>query len=244
MSAHPCVWNLPPTELNLGEGEVHIWRASLDLPPDHTAMLSATLPTQEQQRAARFHFEDDRRRFVAGRGLLRAILGRYLRLTPDELEFSEGEYGKPALVADVGIRFNLAHSDGLALYAVAHAELGIDLELVRSIAESVQIAERYFSHRERAAFNYPSREEEGVAFLRQWTRKEAYLKARGSGLSLEPSEVEVLPNRDGSMRVEIAAEPGEAERWSLVDLTVSEGYVAALAIEGHNWKLRCFRWED
>jgi 4'-phosphopantetheinyl transferase len=96
--------------------------------------------------------------------------------------------------------------------------------------------------RERAAFHSRPLEEAGEGFLRQWTRKEAYLKARGCGLSLEPDRVEVWGGQDGPLKLEVAGEPGEATRWSLVDLTPGGGYVAALAVEGRDWSLSCWQW--
>ncbi len=234
--SHPCLWRLPPADLTLPHEEVHVWRASLEQPPEQLPALSV----DEQERAARFHFEVDRRRFMAGRGFLRAVLARYLRIEPEEVQFSYGKYGKPALQED--IRFNLAHSGELALCAVARREVGIDIELVRPVPESAQIAERYFSIQERTALISTSREEVDEAFLRQWTRKEAYLKARGCGLSLEPDQVEVLPGPGGSLKVEVMGDPNEAARWSLVDLTPGDGYVAALAVDGRDWTLSCLRW--
>ncbi|HEX9987864.1 MAG TPA: 4'-phosphopantetheinyl transferase superfamily protein [Chloroflexia bacterium] len=243
MAPQACLWSAAPAELSLQEGEVHVWRAALDGQPGRP--LAQTLSAGEQERAARFHFEADRRRFVAGRGFLRAVLARYLRIEPGEVRFSYGEQGKPTLPGDAGegaIHFNLAHSGELALCAVARREVGIDLELIRPVSESAQIADRYFSMRERAAFHSRPLEEAGEGFLRQWTRKEAYLKARGCGLSLEPDRVEVWGGQDGPLKLEVAGEPGEATRWSLVDLTPGGGYVAALAVEGRDWSLSCWQW--
>jgi 4'-phosphopantetheinyl transferase len=231
--------------MTLLEGEVHVWRASLNLPREQAQVLDETLSASERERAARFHFEADRRRFAVGRGLLRAILGRYLRIAPSDVQFSLGQQGKPALAESPGqatIRFNLAHSSELALYAMSHNEVGIDIELIRPIQESEQIAERYYSHRERAALRSLSQEIWNEAFLRHWTRKEAYLKARGCGLSLEPDQFEVLPGPDGTLMLDVAGDPGEAARWSLVDLTPSNDYVGALAVEGHVWSLSCRQW--
>lgn len=236
-------WRAAPADLSLQEGEVHVWRAPLDRQPER--LLAQTLSADEQEKAARFHFEADRRRFVAGRGFLRAVLARYLRIAPGEVRFTYGQYGKPVLPGDMGqgaIRFNLAHSGELALFAVARREVGIDLELIRPIPESAQIAERYFSMRERAAFRSHPREEADEDFLRQWTRKEAYLKARGCGLSLELDQIEVWGNQDGSLKLEVAGDPNEAARWSLADLTPAGGYVAALAVEGRDWSLSCLQW--
>jgi 4'-phosphopantetheinyl transferase len=245
MATIPCAWDPPPADPTLPEGEVHVWRASLDLPREQAQALDLTLSAGERERAARFQFEADRRRFTVGRGLLRAILGRYLRIAPSDVQFSVGQHGKPALAESLGqatIRFNLAHSGDLALYAISHNEVGIDIELIRPIQESEQIAERYYSRRERAALHSLSQEGWNEAFLRHWTRTEAYLKARGYGLSLEPDQFEVLPDPGGTLTLEVAGDPREATRWSLVDLTPGSDYVGALAVEGHDWSLSCRQW--
>lgn len=247
MAAHHCTWSLPPVDLTLPQKDVHIWQASLVQPAEQIAMLAQTLTADEQQRATRFHFEADRERFIVGRGVLRAILGRYLGLEPGQVRFSYSPHGKPAVQDNPGagaVRFNLAHAGEIALYAVAHTEVGVDLEAIVPVPGSEQIAERYFTLRERTVLHALSKREWETAFLRQWTRKEAYLKARGCGLSLEPDQVEVLLDSNGSLKLNVAGEPDEAARWSLSDLTPAEGYVAALAVEGQGWHLHCFRWES
>jgi 4'-phosphopantetheinyl transferase len=206
---------------------------------DTVHRLAQVLADDERARAERFRFERDRTRFVVGRGTLRTILSRYLCSVPEGTHFCYGEYGKPAL-AQGDIRFNLAHSQDLALYAIVRGqEIGVDLECIHPIAEIDQIVGRYFSARERAVFRvFPARQIPET-FLRFWVCKEAYLKAVGCGLSGPLDMVEVsLAWGERPRFLNIAADPVKAGRWHLHPLEPAPGYVAAVAIEGHSWQFR------
>src|ERR1043166_1017688 len=180
-------WVPPPDDLKLPDEEVHVWRAGLDLPPAQLERLHRVLSPDEQEKAAWFHFEKDRQHFTAARGFLRMILGRYLGSDPGELRFSYNSYGKPSLAAEFStppLRFNLAHSHGLALFAFnCGRELGIDLESIRPDRATEEIAERFFAEAEVAALRSLPLEARVRAFFDCWTRKEAFIKARGMGLS-------------------------------------------------------------
>src|ERR1043166_6480325 len=141
-------WSEPPEALSLATGEVHVWRVGLDQPDRVLAGFRATLEPHELERAGRFHFEKHQRHFVVARGGLRYVLGQYLDVKPDELRFSYGAYGKPALVGEA-LRFNVSHSHGMALVAVsADRDLGVDVEHVRADFATEDIAERFFSRLE------------------------------------------------------------------------------------------------
>jgi len=131
---------------------VHVWRAALDVPESQVRSLWDTLTADERQRAERYIFEKDRTHFVVARGLLRVLLGRYLRQDPPHLRFTYGPHGKPALATDTGratLCFNVSHSHGLALYAVTRGrEVGVDVERIRPEVAQEKIAERFFSPRE------------------------------------------------------------------------------------------------
>lgn len=244
-AAEDTEWRPPPktTSLHLPPDEVHIWRASLDQPPAQVDQLARTLSGDEQRRAARFHFSRDRRRFVVGRGMLRTILGGYLGLPPEAVRFDYGARGKPALAegsspARPALRFNLAHSEELALYAFAWGrEVGIDVERVRPLADADAIVSRFFSAREGASWHRLPEEERPAAFFRGWTRKEAYIKAVGDGLALPLDRFDVpLGPEEGQQELCIAGDPAEALRWALVAFTPAAGYPAALAVEGWDWR--------
>ena len=190
-------WLSSPVDLTLSQDEVHVWRADLDLPAARLQQLVQSLSADEQVRAERFYFEQHRQRFIAGRGILRILLGRYLSVEPQQLRFDYTSSGKPALAktGDSRLQFNLSHSQGLALYAVTRdRQIGIDLEQLRPTADVEQIAQRFFSAQEYAAIQSLPPDQKLEAFFRYWTCKEAYLKATGDGLSqLERIEVEIIP---------------------------------------------------
>jgi 4'-phosphopantetheinyl transferase len=236
------LWSSAAHPAALPDNELHVWRASLDCEPSIVRDMEATLSGDEIARAARFHFRRDRDRFVAGRNILRALLGAYLNKPPASLNFSYGPRGKPALqIEDLGAntKFNLSHSQGLAVYAFAlDREVGIDVELVRPEFAGFEIADRFFSPREVAALRALPQDLQAEGFFNCWTRKEAYVKARGEGLqiplesfsvSLTPSEPPRLESSDGS-------------RWSLHSFEPGPRYVAALVAEASDWQLRQWNW--
>ena len=242
-------WRLPPGILVLGCDEVHVWRASLDQTPSQIQSFLHTLAADEQARAERFYFERDREHFIVGRGVLRAILGGYLDRVPKCLSFCYGSHGKPALAGDSdgdAIRFNVSHSHGVALYAVTRGrEVGVDLERVRVNLAVAEIAERFFSRREIAMLRTLPIEVQRLAFFRCWTRKEAYIKVRGEGLSLPLDQFNVSQAPGEPAKVfGTPQDPSATSRWSLQELTPAPGYVAALAVEGHGWDLACWQWPD
>jgi 4'-phosphopantetheinyl transferase len=242
-------WRVAPEELTLTSGDVHVWRARLQGPEMRRPRLALSLSPDEQRRAHRFHFERDRWRFIAGRWTLRTILGRYLECDPARIQFSYGAHGKPELApthGDSGLRFNCSHSEEIALYAVTRGRaVGIDVEAVRPISDADTIAEHFFSPGERATLRaLPSRERQ-EAFLHCWTRKEAYLKAVGCGLADPPERVEVTLAPGDPARLQSAdADLPQPGCWGLQALPPANGYVSALAVEGHGWRLACWQFVD
>ncbi|HEX8180613.1 MAG TPA: 4'-phosphopantetheinyl transferase superfamily protein [Pyrinomonadaceae bacterium] len=244
----PDTWSPPPADLTLAHDEVHVWRASLEQPAHVLAQLRATLAADEHERAARFHFERDRAHFIVGRGVLRAILGRYLPGRAEQLQFQYGAYGKPALTAEFArgsLSFNLAHSHALALFAVTRGRaVGVDVEYLRAELAGTQIAERFFSAREVAALCALPAEQQPRAFFDCWTRKEAYIKARGEGLSfpLAAFDVSLGPDEPAALLC-VRGDAQESARWSLRALDAALGYAAALVVEGHDWQLKTWQWQ-
>jgi 4'-phosphopantetheinyl transferase len=232
-------WLLPPSGLSLVEDEVHVWRVPLTQPPHYVEQLARTLSPDEQRRAKRFQFEAHRTDYIICRGVLRALLSRYVGLPPDRLQFSYSSHGKPSLAGPGELHFNLSHSGRLALYAVAlHRRVGIDLEYIRPQVDYEQITTRFFSSEEAEAFQSLPPHLRRQAFFTGWTRKEAYMKAKGDGLSLPLHQftVSIHPEQPPVL-LKAGPDPDEAARWSLRDLTPGPGYVAALAVEGQEWRL-------
>ena len=223
-------WSEPPKSLSLAAGEVHVWRLALDQPESVLVEFRSTLEAHELERASRFHFEKHRNHFVVGRGGLRHVLARYVDVRPEEFRFTYGAYGKPAL-ANVGLQFNMSHSHGVALFAVAaDRELGVDVERVRADFATEDIAQRFFSRAEVETFNALKKEEQVVAFFRCWTRKEAYIKAIGRGLS-EPLDAFDVTLAPGDVAALLRAERGDVARWEMFDIDAGAEYAGALAAE-------------
>lgn len=240
-------WLPVPEHPRVSRGEVHVWRASLAQPAVKIEALQEVLSGDERERAYRFHFEKDRSNYIVARGALRLILGRYLRLPPEQLRFDYNSYGKPDLHADLGerlLRFNLSHAGSLALYAITSGrEVGVDIELLRDDVASVALAEHFFSPREVKTLRALPPEVQTRAFFNCWTRKEAYIKARGAGLSLplEKFDVSLSPCEPAAL-LSTRDDEQEASRWLLRELTPDPDYVAAVAVEGSGWQLRCWQW--
>ncbi len=223
---------------------VRIWRAHLDsMPAAVLEELGALLDSAEHTRAARFHFEQDRQHYVVTRGLLRSLLGAELDKNPSTLVFEYGSRGKPAIVAgahDRALRFNVSHSSGWAMFALAwDREVGIDLEcgprLERDDNSLSQLAARILSIRELATWHdLPNDAQRRVAFLRAWTRKEAYAKATGQGVFDELDRIEVALDAaapKSSLTLPAANAEGRTRGWTIHDLSAPDGFAAALAIE-------------
>ena len=239
-----ALWLSPPDQVLLGALDIHVWRLSLVQPGEIVAALGRLLSADETERARRFHFDKDRRQFIVARGTLRRLIGRYLEATPESIRFTYQEYGKPHLVDSLypTLKFNLAHSGSLAVFAFTRlGEIGVDLEQIKPELAGEDIARRFFSEGEVASLDALAESERALAFFNCWTRKEAFIKAKGLGLSLplDQFDVSLIPGHEPRL-LRTAWDEDEAERWSIRALDVAEDYVGALAIEAHDWQLSCW----
>jgi len=226
----------PPQHPTLREGHVHIWQARLDTDATQTNHYQ-TLAPDEQARATRFIFDKHKRRFSVGRGILRSLLGNYLALPPDQINFNYTKHGKPYLPPvqnPTDLRFNLSHSGELALFAFTIGrDLGIDIEQIRPDRSTRDIAERFFAPREvDALFALPD-EQHTDAFFRCWTRKEAYIKAKGAGMAipLDSFAVSLDPEAPAEL-LWVKDNPAESARWNLTTLSPDPTFAACVATEG------------
>jgi 4'-phosphopantetheinyl transferase len=241
-------WLSPKQFPKLLADQVHVWRVCLNHSPTTTPRFSGILSPDEQERAARFNFEKNRNQFIEARAALRFILSGYLKLSPQELEFSYGAYGKPALAngqSDNKLRFSLSRRDGLALIAVAYGrEVGVDVEYVRPDLPLLEVAEASFSSAELATLRSLPQHSRTAGFYNCWTRKEAYVKARGEGVSfpLKQFDVSLNPGAPATL-LEIRDDDDEIDRWTLQELSVSENYLGALAVEGANLSVAYWNWD-
>ncbi len=242
-------WNPPPADFKLLEREVHVWQISLQQPESTIHYLEKILVKDEVMGAERFVFDKDRNHFIVARGFLRILLGRYLGKKPNQLQFSCNAYGKPFLLQPSQktiLQFNLSHSHNLALYAFTYVgRVGIDVEYMRSDIEYEQLAKHYFSSAENSALQALPPTAKQQAFYNCWTRKEAYIKARGIGLSfpLALFDVSLNPSEPAAL-LDSREDSQETTRWSLQTLNPSPGYAATLTVEGNGWFLCCWEWSE
>jgi 4'-phosphopantetheinyl transferase len=225
--------------VEISSQEVHIWSVNLDSAQVDAGVLSP----DERARAERLRFERDKRRFVARRVVLRDILSRYTGIAPQSLIFEYSPYGKP-LLGSGAVQFNLTDADHIALYAVtSQAAVGIDVEPIHVIPERDDIARRMFSARENAIFHALPEQQKDEAFANCWTRKEAFIKAIGEGLShpLDVFDVTLTPG-EAARILQIRGNSKEAARWFLLELHPAVGYRGALAVRDLQPRVSFWQW--
>jgi 4'-phosphopantetheinyl transferase len=222
-------WSYPPKNRSLSNEEVHVWVADLD-DGSRSQEFEMILSPDEKERSARFHFSRDRDHFISGRGLLRTILSNYTNTPAASLQFGYEKNGKPCLInaAKFGdLNFNLSHSGGMALFAVARDRtLGVDLENVRFLLDLDEIAARCFSPEEQLVLSSLEPPQKEESFFRYWTRKEAALKCDGTGFSESDDEIQA-GQFDGFFH----------------ELTPAKGYLATLAVRGKPFVLKTWQWQ-
>lgn len=221
-----------------------VWRAHLKLQPDQLSSLARCLDEEEQARAARFHFQRDMVRFRASRGLLRHILARYLDTPPERIRFGYAPMGKPFLLEHPGLHFNLSHAEDVLVVAVAYGRrVGVDVERAFSEVVMNDVSRMVLSHPERVVLGRLAHDERLDWFTRLWTRKEAYIKADGRGMSLRLDHIDVSSQSD---RVRLQGDTPDdwsvCPGWAVRAVEVGPGYEAALASEGLDWQIACFDW--
>ncbi len=224
---------------------VHVWSVDLTVPPDEG--LVGCLSSDEQERARRFRFDEHRGQFVAARCALRGVLARWLGIDADQVRFQYGPAGKPELAPKGTARdthFNVSHSGDVALIAVSRGRrVGVDIERHRAMPDLPELVRRHFHVTEQRAFSTLDEPVKEQAFFACWTRKEAYLKAIGSGLTggLSRFAVSFLPEEEPRL-IQSDEDPGARKHWRLLDVSPGTGFTAALAVEGHDWNLVSEVW--
>ena len=240
------LWSPAPSALRLPTDRVDIWRVRLDesaKSDSSTAILSA----DEIARASRFHFDKDRIHFIQCRSALRTLLGIYLRTPPAGIHFEYLASGKPQLVAaqnQCALQFNVSHSGNLALIAIgSEHKLGVDIEKMRPDVDTAALAERFFSVRERAELRALPDDLRAHGFFACWTRKEAFLKATGDGLSFPLADFSVTTHPDRAPQLEeIRGDLEAGKRWFLKDLNVGDSYRSAVAFDRPPRRLETYAW--
>jgi 4'-phosphopantetheinyl transferase len=235
-------WQTPLHVPALGADEIHVWRASISELAPHVRALSAVLDPGELERGAKFHFEVDRARHAVSHGLLRTLVGGYLGMSPAALCFGEGEHGKPLLAAsdDGGLAFNLSHSGDCALIALTrNGNIGVDVECWTERIDGpgiARIATSVFSLAERAALAKLDPAAKRAAFYSIWSRKEAYIKATGLGVSRGLDHFDVSHGADARLLADRSRTDG-VDGWTVFDLALGPGYSGAVAVDHVHLKL-------
>ena len=239
------VWRGVASAPALDPDEVHVWKASVSAWAPHKDALQDFLAPEELARAGRFHFAKDRQQFVVARGLLRRLLAHYTGHAPADLQFGTGPVGKPRIDAPVdasSLQFNVSHAADVVLIAVTrYAAVGVDVERWVTDIDFVDLIERFFSPSECSEFLALADDQRRAGFFACWTRKEAYIKATGLGVSrgLDYFDVIVAPDQPPRLVADRLA-PEHAAGWRMVDLDVASGHSGALVVAGTDWQPLCF----
>ena len=233
--------------LFIGDNEVHIYFASVNLSKPYIDTLRKNLIDEESQKAIKFVFEKDRVRYTIARGILREILGSYLSVEPKEVNFSVNKYGKLSIdrkYHQTNLNFNLSHSGDMIVYGVIKdKKIGVDVENIRSTDSCEDIINRFCSGHEICEFNMLPAHIKQRAFFNCWTRKEAYIKALGLGLyyPLEHFSVSLTPGKDAELTYD---KNYDISDWSLKEIISNDQYVGAVAVEGKDLDFNIFQWEQ
>ncbi len=237
-------WEASIPSFDLLPEEVHVWRTSLDLTVETIAELFDSLSEEEKNRSDRMHFEKDRNRFIVSHGVLRHLLGTYLGQNPRDIRFGSTANNKPILAADPdqeSVTFNMSHSGDIGLYAIGQGrDLGIDIEQIRDDIQVELLINRFFTKSEIHSLKAIPINKRPKLFFQYWTRKEAFVKSTGEGVSfpLETIDVSSFSLEELSTIFIEGGIPNQLKMHGL-DLNLGEGYAAAIATEGKNWKVLC-----
>ncbi len=224
--------------MHLDNDEIHIWSMSLICTAEQAQAYAKLLSTDETARAERFRFPEHRRHFTIARSVLRQILSMYTEIAPEKINFSYGEHGKPALASlTKHLYFNLAHSDDLVVYAIAHQPIGIDIEKIKASYEQ-GLPERFFSPQECESLKCFTDTKRVSAFYRIWAKKEAIIKASGKGLATSLASFTVSPD---NIEEKICF---AQETWHLQPLSIDPAFAAALASQHPAKNLLYYNFKD
>ncbi len=233
----------PPT---LRESDVHVWQSRLNLTRKKLDRLYKTLCKEEKLKANRFRFQEDCLRYVTAHGLLREIISGYLNLNPEDLEFLQNKYGKPYLKDPTrhNLEFNLSHSsDVVLLIFSSNRKVGIDVERVRVVKKSQKIIDRFFGETDRNFYNLQEASNKERAFFKLWTRKEAYTKAIGVGLKLQPKQFEA-PSALENVPLTSGSRLRRVSGCLLSEIKVDPEYAATLVTEGSDYQIVFIQYSE
>ncbi|MGE5431308.1 MAG: 4'-phosphopantetheinyl transferase family protein [Syntrophomonadaceae bacterium] len=238
-------WQIPKGKCILNQNEVNIWRVNAG--SVSSSGLKDVLTPDELKKAYGYYFLKDQENFIISRGLLRVLIARYLNTSPLQINIHFNKYGKPYLKKSEGnLKFNVSHSNGTLLFAFTrNQEIGIDIEYIQHDFADLEIARHFFSRAEILALSVLPEDARVIGFFNCWTRKEAYIKAIGRGLSipLDSFDVSVVPGETAEL-VRVHNNSGGSKHWRIVDLEVGGKFSAALAVKGNPNEIKYYEWTD
>ena len=225
--------------------EAHIWRADLELNECFQSSFLQLLSPDEKNRAQKFRFAKDSRNFITARGILRSLIGKYLEINPAEISFQYSEFGKPSIADNNYLHFNISHSQNIALFAFTKKfNIGVDVEFVNPDIEVKDIATNFFSTNEIMNLLALPEKQQTLGFFNCWTRKEAFIKAVGEGLSfpLDKFEVSLEPDKPAKL-LATDWDPKAVSKWSIYSMSPGANFVGSLVIEGFVEKVKFWNWQ-
>lgn len=239
------MWLSLPDNLTLSDEEAHIWRADLEHDVCFQSSYLKILSPDEKNRAQKFRFTRDSRNFIIARGILRSLIGKYLEINPAEISFQYSEFGKPGIADNHSLQFNISHSQNIALFAfIKKHHVGVDVEFVNPAIDVKDIAEKFFSTNEIMKLLALPEKQQTLGFFNCWTRKEAFIKAVGEGLSFPLNKFEVSLEPDKPAKLLAAEwEPKDVSKWSIYSISPGLNFVGSLAIEGLVEKVKFWNWQ-
>lgn len=228
----------------LSDGELHIWKINSENFIQSSPVLYEILSVEEKQRAERFHFENDKIVYICARSILRMLLSKYINQDYSSIDFNFNEYGKPELpevINPKNIKFNVSHSENLVLIGfIPNVSLGVDIEYILPNSDLIEIASKYFSSKEiDSLIRFPG-EKRTEAFFNCWTRKEAFIKAVGEGLSYPLDKFSVSLNDEFDVEITIENNQQESSQWKLISFQPEERFAGAFAVKGQIKKINFF----
>lgn len=238
------MWLNPPDKLTLNDAEAHIWRVDLDLDEYFRSSLLKLLSPDENDRARKFRFVKDSRNFIVVRGILRSLISNYLEINPAEISFQYSKFGKPSIADNNSLQFNISHSQSMALFGFTKKfNIGVDVEFVNPNIEVRDIAAKFFSRNEILNLFALPAEQQTLGFFNCWTRKEAFIKAVGEGLSfpLDQFEVSLEPDKPAKL-LATDWDPKAVSKFSMYSLAAGVDYVGSLVIEGLVERVKFYNW--
>lgn len=229
----------------LGEKEIHVWRINFNAQLKAQRFFHDLLNPDEKDRVSKFRFAKDKRKFNISRGVLRILVGEYLEMDPQKVTFRYEKYGKPQLQHETRMKFNVSHSGDMAIIGfVKDYDIGVDIEHVKNDFNVLDLAENFFSRHEIEMLRTIPPKEQPLAFYRCWTRKEAFIKAEGSGLSFPLHEFTVSMTKDNEAKLEHTDwNPDAKHQWSMFSFKPAQNYIAALAINDSATSFKVFDWK-